>query len=142
MNNHYQNKNCYEQLRKSVKRKHENTLSNGYKRQRVDYNNYREIEQDNRIRRKHVRFENTNISSDYICAYCSKISNQKLKSCVCSSKVRYCSKRCQKKHWKNHKIYCTEKRTCFYCKKVSRERVHKILGRRFCSVRCASKTLN
>ena len=44
----------------------------------------------------------------YTCSFCRKLSADKLPSCGRCKKQAYCSKDCQKKHWKAHKGYCVE----------------------------------
>ena len=45
-------------------------------------------------------------SSKGRCAHCGKACRQ-MKKCAACSAVRYCSRECQKKHWKQHKPSCT-----------------------------------
>lgn len=46
-----------------------------------------------------------------MCANCSlyEVQNLKFKVCGKCKMTRYCSSKCQKKHWKAHKRYCAEK---------------------------------
>jgi hypothetical protein len=42
------------------------------------------------------------------CAFCNKISAEKLRQCSCRRGVRYCSTECQRKHWTaGHKAECS-----------------------------------
>jgi hypothetical protein len=42
----------------------------------------------------------------YTCSYCRKNSTKELPSCARCKKQAYCSKACQKTHWKSHKKEC------------------------------------
>lgn len=42
----------------------------------------------------------------YTCSYCQKHSTTKLKACARCQKQAYCSKDCQRAHWKGHKKEC------------------------------------
>jgi hypothetical protein len=42
----------------------------------------------------------------FLCASCSRISEEPLKACEKCKSVRYCDRRCQKKHLSQHKVLC------------------------------------
>jgi hypothetical protein len=47
-----------------------------------------------------------NRAEKFTCSYCKKSSPVKLSLCARCKKVSYCSKECQRKAWKSHKIEC------------------------------------
>lgn len=55
----------------------------------------------------------------YTCGYCKKVGNKHRKCAKCNLQ-RYCSKECQKAHWKTHKKACqtVRRKSCPYAKCV------------------------
>ncbi len=48
------------------------------------------------------------LEEKFRCIACGDRFFDKLKFCTCCRKVRYCSKKCQKGHWKEHKKVCNK----------------------------------
>ena len=47
-----------------------------------------------------------------VCTGCkTEVDGDTLKSCSACMKAKYCSKKCQKKHWKIHKLVCVNAKT-------------------------------
>ena len=41
------------------------------------------------------------------CNNCFVSLEKKMRTCVNCNRVRYCSRKCQRKHWVAHKVMCT-----------------------------------
>jgi hypothetical protein len=79
------------------------------------------------------------------CEYCHKFSAH-LKKCSRCHSVLYCSKECQKKHWKDHKVLCCKQpievtSQCSYCNTVSSQlkRCTVCLSAQYCNRECQQK---
>ena len=80
-------------------------ISQGFIKRHGDNNNNDDIKVDKSDTNDNNNDSSKNKLNGKRCNYCNKI-DAKLKKCTRCKQAFYCSKKCQKKDWKNHKKVC------------------------------------